>query len=686
MTSGAVLTTAHRERAAYVYIRQSSDFQVQNHVERQRLQYDLADYAKELGFHTIEVIDEDLGLSGDGVHRPGFDALLEAVCKGMVGLVLAIEASRLSRNGREWHALLDFCAIVGCLVGDRDRLYDPALIDDRMYLGLKGQFNEMELALFRQRSQESRMAMAARGELWTSVAAGYEKVDCHHVEMTPDRRQRDALHLVFRKFLELGSIRQVFLWLQRHRIELPVRAPGEGLDWRVPASPRRISQILTNPIYAGAYAYGRHRQETSIDHHGRKRVRRGVLLRDPGEWTVLLRGHHEGYITWEQFERNQQLIADNMTNVRGAVRNGPELLAGLLRCGHCDRRIQVRDNGKAISYRCLGEKDSERPRCISFGAASVDAAVADAVMRALQPLGMEAALAALTERDGKDKAEIRLAASALSDARYQADRAEAQFQAVEPANRNVVHNLARKWETCLERVRECEGRLQALEEARKRQGGLTPEERDAYLALGADLPRVWNHDRATPQLRKRILRAVLVEVTATVRDREIHLLLHWKGGDHTSLAVPRRRRGEHRWTTDAETDALIRDLARMLPDELIAGLLNRLGRRTAKGNSWTKSRVCSFRSTRGIAVYREGERQERGELILREAAERLAVHPTVVRRLIHSGVLPARQACKGAPWIIRDDVLHRPEVLAGVTRQGPLTPHPDQEQFTFSTA
>ena len=247
MSSGAALTAAHLERAAYVYIRQSSDVQVKTNVERQRLQYALSDHAKELGFHDIEVIDEDLGISGAGVHRPGFDALLEAVCKGRVGLVLAIEASRLSRNGREWHTLLDFCAIVGCLVGDRDRLYDPALIDDRMYLGLKGQFSEMELALFRQRSLESRMAMAQRGELFATLPAGYEKVDRNRIEMTADQRQRDAIHLVFRKFRELGSIRQVFFWFHRNTVELPVRTPGEGLVWRVPTSSRRVAQISDQP-------------------------------------------------------------------------------------------------------------------------------------------------------------------------------------------------------------------------------------------------------------------------------------------------------------------------------------------------------------------------------------------------------------------------------------------------------
>ena len=445
MSSGAALTAAHLERAAYVYIRQSSDVQVKTNVERQRLQYALSDHAKELGFHDIEVIDEDLGISGAGVHRPGFDALLEAVCKGRVGLVLSIEASRLSRNGREWHTLLDFCAIVGCLVGDRDRLYDPALIDDRMYLGLKGQFNEMELALFRQRSLESRMAMAQRGELFATLPAGYEKVERNRIEMTADQRQRDALHLVFRKFRELGSIRQVFFWFHRNTVELPVRTPGQGLVWRVPTSSRRVAQILTNPIYAGTYAYGRRRQETVID-NGRKRVRRGIAKQDPQDWTVLLREHHDGYITWDQFERNQELLSENMTKVRGAVRNGPELLTGLLRCGHCDNRIQVRDSGKAIVYRCLGLKDRERANCISFGAVRVDAAVGAALMRALEPVGIEAALAALTARERNDEAAIRLAQSALAEARYQAERAEAQFDAVEPANQNVFHNLARKWE------------------------------------------------------------------------------------------------------------------------------------------------------------------------------------------------------------------------------------------------
>ena len=222
---GSKLNATHLERAAVVYVRQSTDFQVHNHVERQRLQYELTTHAKELGFRTVTVIDDDLGTSASGVHRPGFEKLLTAVCRGEVGLVLSLEASRLSRNGRDWHTLLDFCVIVGCLVGDKTTLYDPALPDDRFFLGMKGNFSEMELAVFRQRSMETLAAMAERGELFLNLPAGYEKVAGGGIEMTPDQRQRDAINLVFGKFAELRSVRQVYLWFRREGVAIPGSHP-----------------------------------------------------------------------------------------------------------------------------------------------------------------------------------------------------------------------------------------------------------------------------------------------------------------------------------------------------------------------------------------------------------------------------------------------------------------------------
>ena len=302
-----LLTAEHLRRKACVYVRQSSDFQVRHHVERQRLQYALADHARQLGFRDVEVIDEDQGTSGDGVLRTGFDRLVSAVCRGAVGLVLSLEASRLARNGREWHTLLDFCAIVGCLVGDSRRLYDPGTGDDRLFLGMQGDFAQAELALFRQRSLESRLALAQRGELFTHVPAGYEKVGKRRIERTPDQPQRDALGLVFRKFAELRSVRQLWLWFGRQQVELPVRQLGRKIVWKVPTE-TGLYALLHNPIYAGAYAYGRRRQQTWIE-NGRKRVRGGILKSSPEEWTVLLKDRHAAYITWEQYERNQALCA-----------------------------------------------------------------------------------------------------------------------------------------------------------------------------------------------------------------------------------------------------------------------------------------------------------------------------------------------------------------------------------------
>ena len=677
---GSKLNATHLERAAVVYVRQSTDFQVHNHVERQRLQYELTTHAKELGFRTVTVIDDDLGTSASGVHRPGFEKLLTAVCRGEVGLVLSLEASRLSRNGRDWHTLLDFCVIVGCLVGDKTTLYDPALPDDRFFLGMKGNFSEMELAVFRQRSMETLAAMAECGELFLNLPAGYEKVAGGGIEMTPDQRQRDAINLVFGKFAELRSVRQVYLWFRREGVAIPVRILQDGIVWKVPTA-GSLHLMLGNPIYAGAYAFGRRERKTVIE-NGRKRVLRGIRKRYPRDWTVLHQDRHEGYITWEAFQRNQTLIAGNASRKHGAVRGGAALLAGVLRCGHCERRIQVRDNGKATGYSCPGETPAGGRACISFGAVRVDAAVGQAVIDALQPLGVEAALRAMDHQGEAGLAAVRLAQSALTEARYRADRAQAQFDAVDPDNPNVFHNLSRKWESCLVTVREREAQLQALQDRRERTAP-TAEERAAYLALGADLERAWHSERVTPELRKHIVRAALVEITATVQEHQVHLLVHWRGGDHTALSVRRNRTGEHRWVTDAQTGDLIRDLARCLPDPLIAGLLNRLGKRTGKGNRWTKGRVRSFRSDHGVAVYREGERQARGEWILAEAADRLAVDRSVIRRLIKSGVLPARQACKGAPWIMAENALHAPQVVAAMVGRGPVTTDPKQKTLRF---
>jgi DNA invertase Pin-like site-specific DNA recombinase len=381
------ITADHLGRGAFVYIRQSTADQLLHNLESRRRQYGLADRARQLGWTTVEVIDDDLGRSGAGINRPGFERLLAAICAGRVGAVFAIEASRLARNGRDWHTLIEFCGLVGTLIVDEDGIYDPRHPNDRLLLGMKGTMSELELSLFRQRSQAALKQKARRGALFLGVAAGYIRVGRDRIEKDPDQRVQEALSLVFAKFAEFHSARQVHVWLRDEGIALPVAchraAEGRSIAWRLPLY-NTVHNILTNPVYAGAYAFGRTMSLVSLE-DGRKRVRRG-LRRPQSDWEVLLKDQHEGYITWSQFERNQRVITNNATGkgsaVTGAARRGELLLAGLLRCGHCGRKLYVGYGGKAGRYYCQGAiVNHGTTRCISFGGLRADNAVGTEVLR-----------------------------------------------------------------------------------------------------------------------------------------------------------------------------------------------------------------------------------------------------------------------------------------------------------------
>ena len=354
------ITADHLARGAFVYVRQSTADQLVHNQESLRRQYGLAGRAKELGWATVEVVDDDLGRSGGGVTRPGFERLLAAICEGRVGAVFAIEASRLARNGRDWHTLIEFCGLVGTVIVDEDGIYDARHSNDRLLLGMKGTMSELELSLFRQRSQEALRQKARRGALFLGVAAGYVKTGRDRIEKDPDQQVRAAVGIVFAKFAELQSVRQVHVWLREEGIALPTArhsaAEGRIVAWRSPLY-STVHAILTNPVYAGAYAFGRTTNKVSVE-EGRKRVRRG-MRRPLAEWDVLLKDQHEGYISWAEFERNQRVIANNATGkgsaiARGAARHGELLLAGLLRCGHCGRKMYVAYGGKAGRYLCGG--------------------------------------------------------------------------------------------------------------------------------------------------------------------------------------------------------------------------------------------------------------------------------------------------------------------------------------------
>jgi DNA invertase Pin-like site-specific DNA recombinase len=686
------ITPDHLARGAFIYIRQSTVDQLANNHESRLRQYGLADRARALGWTDVTVIDDDLGRSGSGVSRPGFERLLAAICEGRVGAVFAIEASRLARNGRDWHTLIEFCGLVGTVIVDEDGTYEPRHPNDRLLLGMKGTMSELELSLLRARSMEALKQKARRGELFFAVAVGYVKVGRDKIEMDPDLRVREAIGLVFTRFAEMQSIRQVFLSLRGDQIALPyINSKNSGqhqLLWKLPVY-ATVNNLLTNPVYAGAYAFGRTGSRVMIE-NGRKRILRGYR-KDRSDWAVLLVDHHEGYLSWPDYERNQRLIADNANGkgmmVRGAVRKGEALLAGLLRCGHCGRRLLVSYNGTKGDvgrYNCDATRSNPgADPCISFGALRVDEAVGAEIVRLLQPLGVEAAVHAITECEHQSGEKQRQLELALEQARYEAARARRQYDTVDPDNRLVAGELERRWNTALAAVRALEEELEAL--LRQRPAALSAEERQRLLQMGADLEAAWHHPAANAVTRKRIVRVVLREVVARVEDDQIQLLLHWQGGDHTRLTVRKNRRGQTRWSVEPETMELIRACARLMPDKAIAGLLNRTGKRTGRLNGWTQSRVRSFRNTHGIAVYADGEWAERGEVTLTEAARMLNLNPLTVLRQIHAGIIPAEQYCKGAPWVIKRRSIEDPDLVERVKmcRKGPSSSNPDQKTLVF---
>ncbi len=372
---------------------------------------------------------------------------------------------------------------------------------------------------------------------------------------------------------------------------------------------------------------------------------------------------------------------------RGAIRRGETLLAGMIRCGHCGRKLHVAysgTRGDVGRYHCRGAllNHGTEP-CISFGSIRVDLAVAAEIIRLLQPLGIEAAIRAIEAQRDAAGEQHRQTTLALEQARFEATHARRQYDAVDPDNRLVAGELERRWNDALCQVRDLEEQLEKL--ARQQPAALNDDERQALMRLGADLEAAWHHPGATTVTRKRIVRAVLNEIVARVENDQVHLVLHWQGGDHSELWVKKNRTGQHRWALDGETKTLIQGLARMMPDQTIAALLNRAGKRTGRQNSWTRSRVTSFRSKHGIAVYRDGEREERGEITLKEAAALLKISPMSLHRLIQAGILPAEQICKGAPWVIKRADVESREVIAAAKakRKRPLPKNPDQKVLAF---
>lgn len=689
------IQSQHLQRKAILYVRQSSSFQVQHNEESRKLQYAMQQCLRSLGWQQIDVIDEDLGRSAaGGVVGSGFERMVADVCLGKVGAVAAREVSRFARNSRDWQKLVEVCRVVDTLLIDQETVYAPRQSNDRLLLGLKGSLNEYELDLLRQRSVEARYEKAKRGELIVAAPVGYLKTGTSRagdlrLEKDPNARVREAIELAFSKCFELGSVRQALLWWIEEGLQLPVRNDQNELFWKRPTY-AMLYRMVTNPVYGGAYFYGRTEHKTHY-HHGdpARKTRR----KSPGEWIALIPDHHEGYIAWDDFQRLQEMIAsNNLHDGKGAARSGSALLAGLLHCRRCARKLVVAYTGTnhdAPRYCChRGYLDNGDAKCISFGGVPINRAVTEQVFRVLAPAAIEAAMLAHQQQFEQRDEVLRALERDLESARYEAARAQRQFDAADPENRLVTAELERRWNAALERVAEVESRISRHQQQSESDEAVEAAE---FARLAEDVEAVWNDRAADIRLKKRIVRTLIEDIIADfdVEASEVVLTIHWVGGVHTELRVPRRRRGNATATPNSTVEA-IRVLARICPDDIIAGVLNRNGLATGRGNRWTRERVTSMRQYHKIACYDRQTQEAKDWFNLTEAAKILGVSNRTLRCAIERGDIEADHPLPDGPWVIYRKQLETPRAQA-VARQAkqrsgnPAVPNPDQKTLGFSS-
>jgi DNA invertase Pin-like site-specific DNA recombinase len=664
MSENSKVAASHLQRAAFVYIRQSTQGQVERNTESTERQYALVERAIELGFarEQVVVIDEDLGISGSGeTDRSGFAKLAAEVALGHAGLVLGLEVSRLARNNSDWYRLLDLCGVTDTVIGDADGLYHPGSFNDRLLLGLKGTMSEAELHVLRARLNGGIRNKAKRGELRRGLPVGFLWGEQDgEVLLNPDEAIHGAIAVIFERFAELGSARQVWVWLRREKVNFPLQRFQTGeIEWVTPTY-HQVHKVLSNPVYAGAYVYGKTRQERYVDEHGQTRKRIRHLPR--ADWEVVIWDHHPGFISQQTFDANCARLASNTRprahEAGGAVREGQALLQGIAVCGRCGRKLKVHYQGKrghkSPAYHCPGSVivEGRGQWCLRIGGKRIEEAVTDALLAALTPAGVKAALTAAETLEADHDAALAQWRLQVEHAKYQAERAERRYRQVEPEHRLVARGLEREWEQTLTALHTAEAELQLREHQRPRT--LTPAEHKQLLALGADLGRVWSAPTTTDRDRKQLLRTLIEEVILNVirEEKRATLTIRWRGGALTELVVPLPHHTPA-VRTDEDTLALLRRLAVHYPDAQIAGILNRQSRRSAKGQRFTIQIVSSLRTHWKIPCHQPPAEAPDGELLpVGKAADVLGVAASTIFRWLQAGFIPGEQHTPGAPWRI----------------------------------
>ncbi len=680
----------HRQKMAYVYLRQSTMAQVHHHQESTQRQYALKDRALELGWppDLIRVLDADLGQSGSQMdQRQDFKTLVADVSLEKVGAVFALEASRLSRCCSDWHRLLEICSLTGTLIVDADGCYDPADFNDQLLLGLKGTMSQAELHFIRARLQGGKRNKAQRGELRFPLPVGYVYGDDPgSVLLDPDTEVQNAVRLVFTLFRQTGSAYGVVRHFLQHNVNFPRRAYGGAWNGKIiwgNLGHNRVLSLLSNPSYAGAYVFGRRRGVKSISGEGQVQTR--TQLQPIDSWQVLIQEHHPGYILWDDYLENQQMLERNQTNqpeqcTSGAAREGHALLQSLLFCGHCGRRLSPRYTGNGgihPVYECTRRQTDTHysSACVRIQAGLIDQAVSDRVLEILRPDQIEIALRAVKELERRSQAVDQQWRMRIERLEYQSQLAQRRYEEVDPSNRLVASTLERRWNEALEQLQTARAEL---EQSRKEQGlELTEEQTAQVRALAEDLPRLWKSPTTSAPDRKRMLRLLIKDITVEKQAAPRKAVLHirWQGGAVEDRSVDLPLPAPDRVRYPEALVNRVRSLASSMTDAQISATLNAENLLSAKGKRFTPSMVKWMRYRYDIPM---PSHKRAEELTVREVADRLHVSPGVVYYWIERGHLPARRLEPGFPYWISLTADKETKLQAWVTNSNRIKPQPPQ--------
>jgi DNA invertase Pin-like site-specific DNA recombinase len=663
-----VIAAQHLAREAVVYVRQSTTKQIEDHAESARVQLALREKAIGLGWRHPIVIDGDLGVSAGGyTDRPGFQELLTRIATGKVGIVLCFDASRLSRNSKDWAHLFELCRYFATLIADSDQIYDLARANDRLVMGIKGTVSEMELTLIRNRMRSGLDAKAARGELRFLLPVGYAHDPDDHIVFDPDQRVRHAVATMFEQFDRMTSVRQLALWYRDTSTLFPSKLPHRKgvLRWEIPTS-NTLRKLLLHPMYAGTYVYGR--RQTVVEYVDGKLHKREVDPRPAERAQVCIHDHHPGFITWDRFLANRRRITDNrprwnMHQNDGAIREGLALLTGLLRCARCGSKIRVGYKKQCAIYYCDGGPEKGSRRCFSFGSFAIDRQVGDELCRALAPHALEASLQAAASSDAQRARAVEDARLQVEAAQYSADRAFEQFDQCDPKNRLVADTLEQRLNDKLAEVQDAKERHRRLLD----DAPATPDDaRDILVALGRDFPRLWNHPCADAKLRKRILRAAIREILVKPDDDSLLLkvTIHWQGGLHTQCTVDRPTRARQR--SNKSIAELVAALAVDLDDRELARVLNMNGTNTPGGLRWTQDRVRDYRKQQRIRA--ASPDKKRDTLTMNQERARLGISHNAALALVRLGLLAPDQVAPFAPWRVTHQQLESESLQRAVAQ------------------